>query len=193
MSNCLQNKRIYCFNTYFYVYIQKEYDESISKCIESYKKLNKWGKYIDIFKCEYIAIPIHEYNHWSIVIICNPSLLKNLIENLRVRAEESINAPEILYFDSFYPDNDKCISVIKRYLIIEYLRREDNNQIKNFVETNLIDIESLIKSCSPKVPMQNNTFDCGIYVLIFAELFFKNPKFVLCRINVEVIQIIFIS
>ena len=182
-----KGKKIYSFNTYFFVYIQNEYDESISKCLDSFKKLNKWGKYIDIFKCKYIAIPIFESGHWSLVIICNPSLLKNVIENMRCRAEESVKSPVILYFDSVYPENNKCISVIKRYLIIEYLRREGDNNVKDFVEENIDEIEIAIKSCSPKVPMQNNTFDCGIYVLVYAELFFLNPKFVLSRIDKEVI------
>ncbi len=35
------------------------------------------------------------------------------------------------------------------------------------------------------MPKQNNTFDCGIFLLSYAELFLYEPDFVITRLNKE--------
>lgn len=179
-------KSIYCFNTHFFVYLQNEYKEDIEDSLTFYKKLDKWGKYINFFDCDYIALPINEFNHWSLVIICNPGKLKCLFEDVKnTQVSKMKDCPKIIYFDSFFPENENCIKVVKRFLIMEYRR---NEIMKDFIQNieNINEVESRIKTFFPNVPVQNNTYDCGIYLLTYAELFFKRPKFIISRLNYKV-------
>lgn len=169
--------------------MQNEYNDDINVCLHNYKKLGKWGKYVNILECDYIAIPINQNNHWSLIMIVNPRTLKNVFERDLSELSETNSFPKIIYFDSFFPDNEYCMKVIKRFLVMEYHRRMENSFIsKGNIEFNEIitGIESKIKAYYPKVPNQNNTYDCGIYLLTYAELFFNNPEYILSQLDISV-------
>jgi Ulp1 family protease len=122
-------------------------------------------------------------------MIVNPRTLKNVFERDLSELSETNSFPKIIYFDSFFPDNEYCMKVIKRFLVMEYHRRMENSFIsKGNIEFNEIitGIESKIKAYYPKVPNQNNTYDCGIYLLTYAELFFNNPEYILSQLDISV-------
>ena len=121
------------------------------------------------------------------MIISNPGNIKKVFDDVSCRGinNKHYEPPKIIFLDSFFRDNENCVKVVKRFLIMEYRRKELN--IYNVPNIALIkEVESRIKMIFPKVPIQNNTYDCGIYVLTFAELFLKNPKFVMSRLNEKV-------
>lgn len=185
-------KNIYCFNTHFFVFLQNEFHDDITKDFINYKRLGKWGKYINIFDYEYVAIPINENKHWSLIIIVNPGKLKQVYINVMNSIPEINIFPEVIYFDSFYPDNEACMKVIKRFLVMELHRRTENQVISNRsseLNSKLLEIESYIKGYFPRVPIQCNTYDCGIYLLTYAELFFNNPDFIKSQLD-KIVKII---
>ena len=121
------------------------------------------------------------------MIISNPGNIKKVFDDVSCRGinNKHYESPKIIFLDSFFRDNENCVKVVKRFLIMEYRRKELN--MYNVPNIALIkEVESRIKMIFPKVPIQNNTYDCGIYVLTFAELFLKNPKFVMSRLNEKV-------
>lgn len=72
---------------------------------------------------------------------------------------------------------------------MEYHRKMENSFLcKGNMEFNEIitEIESKMKAYYPKVPNQNNTYDCGIYLLTYAELFFNNPDYILSQLDKSV-------
>ena len=74
---------------------------------------------------------------------------------------------------------------------MEYRRilKKKEDETLEFVEK-IIDVEKKINSFSPKVPIQTNTYDCGIYVLAYVELFFMNDDFIMTRLEENVIKFI---
>jgi Ulp1 family protease len=179
-------KLIYCFNTHFSVFLKNEFVDDIEGSLKRYKKLNKWGKHIDILNCKYVAIPIHDSNHWSLVIIISPGKIKDLFHKVVSKSDLKIEEPSILYLDSFYNGNESCVKSIKRFLIMEFRRKADEIQFaREVIESPAIirEVEAKIKDYSPKVPVQTNTYDCGVYVLAYCELFFYNPAFLIKRLD----------
>lgn len=153
------------FNTFFYPLISfKSNKGSFPELICSKPKKN-----LNIFDYNYLVIPIFEGNHWSIIIVTHPNKMKDISKD---------NFPWIIYLDSYYEKNDKCIDIIKRFLYSEYAlhngiySREDYFTKIKFIRTFI-----------PKVPRQPNTFDCGIFMLTYIEKFLSNPTFLEQQIN----------
>jgi len=74
LEQCLQDKRpdlakrVYFFNTYFYATLTNAHKPKKSF---NYEGVQKWTKYVDIFTYDYIIVPICEFSHWYMAIICN--------------------------------------------------------------------------------------------------------------------------
>ena len=78
--------------------------------------------------------------------------------------------PCILLFDSLISGGrSKVFSNLRSYLTLEWKdKRQGLGPEKVFTKKNL-------KASFPKIPLQNNDCDCGVYILQFAESFFQNP------------------
>ena len=81
--------------------------------------------------------------------------------------------------------------MIKKYLFYEYQTAYPDKVTQNAVLTfnDIISIKSkFIRRYVPKVPKQTNSYDCGIYMLVYTELFLFNSEFFLTnarKINAE--------
>ena len=77
--------------------------------------------------------------------------------------------PCILIFDSLGTNRRSgVITNLRNYLNCEWKERKDGS-IENIFN------KDTIKGCYPKVPLQENFSDCGLYVLQYFESFFTNP------------------
>eukprot|EP00112_Aurelia_sp_Birch-Aquarium-sp1_P018904 Seg4589.3 transcript_id=Seg4589.3/GoldUCD/mRNA.D3Y31 product="Sentrin-specific protease 6" protein_id=Seg4589.3/GoldUCD/D3Y31 len=78
--------------------------------------------------------------------------------------------PCILIFDSLVSGGrSRVFTNLRQYLTVEWKEKKGGReQAKKFTKNN-------IKGSFPKIPLQSNDCDCGIYVLQFAESFFDNP------------------
>lgn len=118
-----------------------------------FSSVQKWFKSIDLFSKKYWMIPVARMEHWMLIIVTNP-------KNAFIDKKPS---PTILFFDSldFQNFNPKC-------------------EIQTFME-------KLWKACSGKdevvdvpiymlkLPIQKNFWDCGVFLLKYAEIFVDNP------------------
>jgi Ulp1 family protease len=43
--------------------------------MSNYGKVKNWTKKVDIFKMEYLVIPVNSNNHWNVIIVCQPAAL----------------------------------------------------------------------------------------------------------------------
>lgn len=131
---------IYAFNTFFY----------LSLSVNGYEKVCRWTKHVDIFSKKKLFIPIHmeEDNHWCLVCV-------------------NIEDKTIKYYDSLGGSNFKCLKVILRYLILEYVQKKE----KDFPPGGW----SL--SNAKKCPQQKNLWDCGVFVCTFAEYLARDAQF----------------
>lgn len=106
----------------------------------NYANVKRWYRGIDIFSRRRIFIPINMAQHWSLVCIHLPN-------------------NEIQYVDSIKSNKkkDAIMKNIARWLKSELIfRNGDDSRV--FTETTV--------TC----PQQENCYDCGVFVLSFAEL-----------------------
>eukprot|EP00794_Sanderia_malayensis_P005473 gene5473-6157_t len=85
-------------------------------------------------------------------------------------SENKRNQPCILIFDSLISGGrSRVFSNLRKYLTNEWKEKKSKNHLE------IIFNKDNIKGSFPKIPLQNNDCDCGLYVLQFAESFFQNP------------------
>lgn len=154
---------------------------------------------INIFKFKTLLIPICEKNHWSLIIVNNINTMHNIFDFvIRTRYKidyvyedldscDSNNSteiyPEIYYLDSYYCNDPRRINIILKYLFYEYQKvyllkyqiGYPQFNLTNFIFTN----HKKIQCYTPDVPKQDNKYDCGIFILLYTELFLYDPDFFL--------------
>lgn len=139
----------------------------------------------DLFSKRFLVIPVNEYLHWYLVIICNAQrLLVEITKRTKKRELLTVGSSEeegeLEEMETIRPD-DKCfilildslgsrarpntIETLTKYLAAEALEKH-NVQIN----------PKLLMGISPKVPQQNNHTDCGLFLLEFFERFIGKPE-----------------
>ena len=87
--------------------------------------------------------------------------------------------PCILFFDSLAGSaHNRVATTLREYLMVEYQVKKVKPNEKSLVALkndsvktcNLFSKETMISACLD-VPQQNNSYDCGIFVLQYAEYF----------------------
>ena len=81
---------------------------------------------------------------------------------------EDVKQPCIIIFDSLQTrSRARVAATIREYLELEY-------QSKMEGKTRKFNVQTLPTNC-PRVPQQDNSSDCGVYLLQYIESFFSNP------------------
>lgn len=79
-----QRERTHVFSTFFYKRLTtldktrpklSEKDAKLTAAQKRYQRVSKWNKDVDLFKKDFIIIPINEQSHWFLAIICYPRLM----------------------------------------------------------------------------------------------------------------------
>ncbi|KAE9364632.1 cysteine proteinase, partial [Stipitochalara longipes BDJ] len=174
-------KRIYFQNTFFYQKLAKS--EKGTKSI-NYEAVKKWTSKVDLLSKDYIIIPINEHAHWYVAIICNaPKLLPGAeamnssqsqdADTTKKSRRKSGPPPRkhnpkefrIITLDSLGGSHTVTCSNLKDYLVMEIKDKKN------------IDIErpGSIGTTAKGIPMQNNYYDCGLFLLSYVEMFLKSP------------------
>ncbi|CAI6372918.1 unnamed protein product [Macrosiphum euphorbiae] len=77
----------YVFSTLFYTSLTKPVylctnDPSLSRSKNRHNKVKRWTRILDVFKKDFIFVPIHKGGHWILAVICFPYLTGKVhIEN----------------------------------------------------------------------------------------------------------------
>lgn len=144
-----------------------------------YSGVKSWTKDIDIFKRKYIFVPICDSYHWSLIIIINLHSLKDLLEN-GSDSMDTGSSPKIIYMDSLDPERGSEFgSKIIHYLSEEYHHRKSNDERPGSEPPNqrCKKINKLVRILKPRVPIQSNEYDCGLYLLQCLKLFVSDGYF----------------
>lgn len=89
--------------------------------------------------------------------------------------------PCILFFDSLAGSaHNRVATTLREYLMVEYqvkrgtpVENSKASMADNLVDPcNLFSKKTMISACLD-VPQQNNSYDCGVFVLQYAEYFMK--------------------
>lgn len=90
-------RRTHFFNTYFYEALTKT---SKGKKGINYDAVSKWTKNINIFKRDFVVVPVNENFHWYLAIICN---LSSFLPKLEGEKEEQ-GDQDLQEIDRFEPE-----------------------------------------------------------------------------------------
>eukprot|EP00474_Spongospora_subterranea_P009399 CRZ09857.1 hypothetical protein [Spongospora subterranea] len=145
------NPRFHVFTSFFY----KRFVTSK----QSYDSVKRWADKEDLFSKDYWLIPINEMLHWTLAVVCNPN------------SSDSSAEPVMLYFDSLGLSGARAFGVIKNYVAAAL--SSGRRRLK--CHDSILTIEKNFKFLDVDVPRQSNSFDCGIYLLLFADLFMSEP------------------
>jgi len=135
--------RFHIFNSQFYPLLLRD----IERCV------NRVEKDMQLFEKDLVFIPVCSDMHWRLVVICNPSQLL---------VEDYTDEPFLMYCDSLEGAMPrKLMERIRLYLTQKYILKH-NERIPTLKAKD-------IKSKYAKLPIQQNSSDCGVYMLQYVE------------------------
>ena len=156
---------MYFFQTYFYTKLtstpatkgppgsgrdgkplrSKVYGRYMADC--NHAAVRRWTKKVDLFRYRLILIPVHEGDHWILVVV-------RIDQNDDKKKTFRIH---IGVYDSLGTHNAKHVKVIKSYLQLEYYFH--HGDYKKWIPRAHIKGDAKVD-----VPQQSNGFDCGVHV-----------------------------
>ena len=188
---------VLAMKSYFYNMLSNNQNEELSNSFNYPDSCSFAITKINIFTFKTMLVPICEKNHWSLIIVNNINTMHNIFDFI-IRTKynmgyvyEDLDAcdgnnsseiyPEIYYLDSYFSNDQRRINIILKYLFYEYQKVYllkygicyPQFNLTNFIFRN----HQKIQCYRPEVPKQNNKYDCGIFILLYTELFLFDPDF----------------
>ncbi|KAL8190812.1 UNVERIFIED_CONTAM: Sentrin-specific protease 7 [Gekko kuhli] len=183
------------FSSFFYKCLTRteknsEENPNLSLAQRRHKRVKRWTRHINIFNKDYIFVPVNEESHWYIAVICFPWLGEVVYEDsvdndqhqrlspaLDSRSSRSCSSsseikkickrPCILILDSLKASSiQNTVQLLREYLEVEWEAKRKTH--REFSKSTMVDF-------CPRVPKQNNSSDCGVYLLQYVETFFQDP------------------
>ncbi|KAL6569495.1 hypothetical protein OROMI_014009 [Orobanche minor] len=160
-----RNMFTYLDSLWFFVYSKRPLKE----------KVLSWIKKKDIFSKKYVFVPIVQWGHWFLLILCNFGESPHSENRRRC----------MLLLDSLKEANSLQLEPGIRRFVFDIFKMEERPEKK----TSINKIPLLI----PQVPQQKNDDGCGFYVLYYVNLFLESapdnfclsmgyPHFTICTI-----------
>jgi len=79
----------------------------------------------------------------------------------------------MFYFDSLGIENLEATYVIEKYIYQEWINKKGCTSVKQE--------DVFLPNFTPHLPLQENVYDCGVYLLHYAELFLKSTEISIFR------------
>ncbi|XP_064986288.1 probable ubiquitin-like-specific protease 2B isoform X2 [Musa acuminata AAA Group] len=160
-----QKHRFHFFNSFFFRKLA-DLDKDrgcVSEGRAAFLRVRKWTRKVNIFEKDYIFIPVNFNLHWSLLIICHPGEVANLEDN----EIDSDKVPCILHMDSIKGSHSGLKNIIQSYMWEEWKERHpETTEDDSLKYLNL-------RFVSLELPQQENSFDCGLFLLHYVELFLE--------------------
>ncbi|KAK2857239.1 hypothetical protein Q5P01_005974 [Channa striata] len=156
-----------------------------------HQRVKTWTRHVDIFTKDFLFVPVNHEAHWYLVVVCFPGLEENQYAEFQrpagvlektassLRSQQLpectqqgwqkdtvLKRPCILVMDSLklsYHEN--VCRLLRDYLQVEWEVRRGTPRL----------FMSDMRSCYCRVPQQDNSSDCGLYLLQYVESFLQNP------------------
>ncbi|CAO3578132.1 unnamed protein product [Absidia cylindrospora] len=153
------------FSTLFYNRLTQGRRNSVS-----YENVRKWTSKIDLFSKKHAIFPINENWHWYLVLIynldrCIPGK-ETLSSDSELQDDDDTNLPHVFVLDSLGGRQKKCVRDLIAYLKMEAGSRRGLGS-SDFIAPKL---------APAKVPKQDNSCDCGVFLLHFVDQFMNSPQ-----------------
>ncbi|XP_068164998.1 sentrin-specific protease 7b isoform X2 [Antennarius striatus] len=191
-------ERSHVFSSFFYKQLsrQRAAGEGDAPCVPDrhmrHQRVKTWTRHVDIFTKDFLFVPVNQEAHWFLVVVCFPGLEDIQYQKFQSRTGSServsgkaslrsqqlpeclqqtcqrdsvLKRPCILVMDSLklsYHEN--VCRLLRDYLQVEWEVRRATPRL--FTPDNT-------RSSSCRVPLQDNSSDCGLYLLQYAESFLQ--------------------
>ncbi|KAL6517607.1 hypothetical protein OROMI_033308 [Orobanche minor] len=146
-----KQRRFHFFNTFFFqklLDMRRDQSQTWERS-DDFQRVRKWTRNVNIFEKDYIFIPVNLSLHWNKGMDGSPTV------------------PCILHMDSIRGSHGGFEKLIRRYLWEEW-KEQGNKQEEDFSK-NLLTLDFI----ALQLPQQENFFDCGLFLLHYAELFLE--------------------
>ncbi|WZZ11376.1 hypothetical protein YC2023_097297 [Brassica napus] len=159
-----ERQRFHFFNSFFFrklADLDKD-PSSIADGKAAFLRVRKWTRKVDMFRKDYIFVPVNFSLHWSLIIICHPGEVANGTD---LDLEDSPKVPCILHMDSIKGSHAGLKNLVQSYLCEEW--KERHKETSDDISSRFMNLRFV----SLELPQQENSFDCGLFLLHYLELF----------------------
>lgn len=157
--------KFHFFNSFFFrklADLDKD-PSSASKGRAAFLRVRKWTRKVNLFGKDYIFIPVNFNLHWSLIVLCHLGEVAKSKET-----DDSHKMPCILHMDSIKGSHKGLQNLIQSYLWEEWKERQAESSedlLSKFLNLRFINLE---------LPQQENSFDCGLFLLHYVECFLED-------------------
>ncbi|XP_040945078.1 probable ubiquitin-like-specific protease 2A isoform X1 [Gossypium hirsutum] len=175
-----EQHRFHFFNSFFFRKLA-DLDKGLSSACQlkaAFERVRKWTRKVDIFAKDYIFIPVNYSLHWSLIVICHTGEVANSRDD---GTENLLNVPCILHMNSIRGSHRGLKNLFQSYLSEEW--KERHGEAADDVPSNFLHLQFV----QLEVPQQENSFDCGLFLLHYMELFLlqASPDFCPFKLNMH--------
>ncbi|XP_016748896.1 probable ubiquitin-like-specific protease 2B isoform X2 [Gossypium hirsutum] len=135
---------------------------SISDGRAAFLRVRKWTRKLDMFGKDYIFIPVNFSLHWSLIVICHSGEVAGFEDE---DLDKSSKVPCILHMDSIKGNHAGLKNLVQSYLWEEW--KERHKETSEDLSSKFLNLRFV----SLELPQQENSFDCGLFLLHYLELF----------------------
>ena len=179
LDDHFNTNNIKLFNTIVFTILKNGEEGRFDQKLMNYNKVKR-NKWFNMYNHDAVIYPVVYQGHWTLVIITNLKYMKNLFQQ---ECNNPNELPMIIYLDSLFRDVVTIPNLFKKYIIYDYAMKnnlfETEAQLIEFMSNN----HEKVKIYYPVVPCQRNFYDCGIYLLMYAELFLYDPDYLYNKAN----------
>nr|XP_057941837.1 sentrin-specific protease 7-like isoform X2 [Doryrhamphus excisus] len=185
-------ERSHVFSSFFFRQLSRQQvcAGSLADTADPYRRhqgVKTWTRHVDVFSKDFLFVPINEDAHWFLAVVCFPGQ-DGVGYELRTNASELVGRgsehqpactqqgcrrgvvltrPCILVMDSLKKQQrQRVCQLLRDYLQVEWEERREQRRVFS---------SDSMHSCSCDVPRQDNSSDCGLYLLQYVESFLQNP------------------
>eukprot|EP00656_Telonema_subtile_P008501 TRINITY_DN13963_c0_g1_i2.p1 TRINITY_DN13963_c0_g1~~TRINITY_DN13963_c0_g1_i2.p1 ORF type:complete len:214 (+),score=65.86 TRINITY_DN13963_c0_g1_i2:477-1118(+) len=160
--------RCFFFSSLFIRLVMDEFKGS-SYQVTDESRAHQWATNIpDLFQKDFLLIPVHQNLHWSLALVC-------FAKNAGVAGLAGTQQARVVYMDSLGGRKPKVLESIRKFLDFEWKHRHPDIPKRFDTVT--------CQGHMPTVPVQSNDWDCGLFVLQYAQMFARSPAYVIDRIQ----------
>ncbi|XP_057426673.1 probable ubiquitin-like-specific protease 2B isoform X3 [Lotus japonicus] len=166
-----EKPRFHFFNSFFFRKLA-DMDKNPSSASDgkaAFLRVRKWTRKVNLFEKDYIFIPVNFNLHWSLIVICHPGEVVNFNDK---ELDKSIKVPCILHMDSIKGSHGGLKNLVQSYLWEEWKERCKDALVEDlssrFFNMRFLPLE---------LPQQENSYDCGLFLLHYLELFLVEAPF----------------
>ncbi|XWS68225.1 hypothetical protein CRYUN_Cryun04dG0072600 [Craigia yunnanensis] len=159
-----EQHRFHFFNSFFFRKLA-DLDKGLSCACQAraaFQRVHKWTRKVDIFEKDYIFIPVNYSLHWSLIVICHPGEVAGLKDDA---TKKLLKVPCILHMDSIRGSHRGLKNLFQSYLSEEWKQR--HREAADDVPSKFLHLQFV----TLELPQQENSFDCGLFLLHYVELF----------------------